>query len=55
MAARGHRLPRLWCRPVAGWRAELERLGFKVEPVPMSEGTAFANVLLVARYDGSTP
>ena len=51
MALRGHRLPRLWCRPAAAWRAELERLGFAVEAVAMSEGTPFANVLLVARYD----
>ena len=55
MAARGHRLPRLWCRPAAAWREELTRLGFQVEAVPMSAGTPFANVLLVARYDGSTP
>ena len=51
MAARGHKLPRLWCRPVVAWREELARLGFKVEAVPMSAGTPFANVLLVARYD----
>ena len=55
MAVRGHRLPRLWCRPVRAWREELERLGFQVEAVPMSAGTPFANVLLVARYDESTP
>jgi SAM-dependent methyltransferase len=53
MALRGHKLPRLWCRPVAAWRAELERLGFTVEAIPMSAGTPFANVLLVARYDPS--
>lgn len=52
MAARGHRLPRLWCRPVAAWRDLLRRMGFAVEVVPMSAGTLFANVLLVARYDG---
>jgi SAM-dependent methyltransferase len=50
---RGLRLPRLWCRPVAAWRAELEKLGFAVRAEPMSEGTAFANVLLTARYDGA--
>lgn len=53
MAARGHRLPRLWCRPVAAWRDLLQRMGFAVEVVPMSAGTLFANVLLVARYDES--
>jgi SAM-dependent methyltransferase len=52
MALRGHRLERLYCKPVARWRAELEALGFSVEPAPMSAGTPFANVLLVARYDG---
>lgn len=55
MAARGHRLPRLWCRPVSAWREELERLGFHVEAIPMSTGTPFANVLLAARYDESEP
>lgn len=50
MALRGHRLERLWCRPLAEWRARLEALGFEVTPTPMSEGTPFANVLLVARY-----
>jgi SAM-dependent methyltransferase len=49
MRLRGHRLPRLWCRPAAAWRAELERMGFKVQAAPMSAGTAFANVLLVAK------
>lgn len=48
---RGHRLPRLWGRPAQAWRAELERLGFTVAAAPMSHGTPFANVLLVARYD----
>jgi SAM-dependent methyltransferase len=50
MALRGHRLSRLYCRPLKRWIAELEKLGFRVEPRPMSAGTAFANVLLVARY-----
>jgi SAM-dependent methyltransferase len=46
---RGHRLERLYCRPLAQWRAMLERLGFRVEVLPMSQGTPFANVLLVGR------
>lgn len=50
---RGHRLPRLWGRPAQAWRAQLERLGFTVAAAPMSHGTPFANVLLVARYDES--
>jgi SAM-dependent methyltransferase len=47
--ARGHRLGKLHCRPLRDWIATLERLGFRVEAVPMSEGTPFANVLLVGR------
>jgi len=50
MALRGHRLPRLWSRPVAEWLALLEGLGFSVEVRPMSQGTWFADTLLVARY-----
>jgi SAM-dependent methyltransferase len=47
--ARGHRLSRLYCRSLQDWRALLRQLGFTVESVPMSQGTPFANVLLVAR------
>ncbi|HXN16167.1 MAG TPA: class I SAM-dependent methyltransferase, partial [Usitatibacter sp.] len=50
MALRGHRLERLYCRPLAEWKAELAALGFSVAAIPMSAGTPFANVLLVARY-----
>lgn len=46
---RGHRLSRLTCRSVAQWRDSLAALGFRVEALPMSQGTPFANVLLVAR------
>lgn len=53
MRARGHRLPRVWCRPLGDWMRELDALGFAVEAIPMSDGTPFANVLLRARYDGS--
>jgi SAM-dependent methyltransferase len=51
MAFRGRRPSRLHCRPLAEWTRQLEDLGFAVRPAPMSEGTPFANVLLVARYD----
>jgi SAM-dependent methyltransferase len=50
MALRGHRLDRLYCKPLALWVRGLETLGFRVEATPMSAGTPFANVLLVARY-----
>ena len=46
---RGHRLPRLYCRPISQWRRSLESLGFEVEVVPLSHGTPFANVMLKAR------
>jgi SAM-dependent methyltransferase len=45
---RGHGVPPTWGRPVAGWTALLHSLGFRVQTVPMSQGTPFANVLLVA-------
>lgn len=44
-----HRLPQLWCRPLDAWSAALERRSFAVETIPMSTGTPFANVMLVAR------
>ena len=47
--ARGHRLTELFCRPLGAWITRLEALGFTVEARPMSEGTPFANVMLVAR------
>jgi len=49
MFARGHGYVRLHCRPLAEWTDALAALGFRVEAMPMSEGTGFANVLLVAR------
>ena len=51
MALRGQWFGRFHCRAAHAWRQELEALGFAVESHPMSEGTGFANVLLVARYD----
>ncbi len=46
---RGHRVTPNFCRTQAAWRAPLEALGFEVCSQPMSQGTPFANVLLVAR------
>lgn len=46
---RGHRLSRLYCRPLVQWRRALEALGFDVEVIPLSHGTPFANVMLKAR------
>lgn len=47
--ARGHGVTRFHCRSVAQWRSALEALQFTVEAEPMSRGTLYANVLLVAR------
>jgi anti-sigma-K factor RskA len=47
--ARGHGAPRFHWRSVAQWRSALAALGFAVLAEPMSRGTPFANVLLVAR------
>jgi SAM-dependent methyltransferase len=52
---RGHRIARLHSLPLAERRAQLEREGFRVDAAPMSEGTPFANVLMVARYDSRSP
>lgn len=53
--ARGTLLPRFHRRPVADWIALLNRLGFRVDVEPMSEGTPFANVLLTATRQGRGP
>lgn len=47
--ARGHRAPPVHGRVLRDWLALLERLGLPAQAVPMSEGTPFANVLLVGR------
>ena len=39
----------LYCRPLAEWQDALQKLGFVLESQAMSQGTLFANVLLVAR------
>ena len=53
MLLRGHGWQPLYCRPLAQWIAKLEALGFVVAPQPMSDGTLFANVLLVATVAAS--
>ena len=42
-------------RTQAAWAAQLESLGFAVQSEPMSRGTPFANVLLVARVAPVAP
>jgi SAM-dependent methyltransferase len=53
--SRGHRVPPTFGRPLSAWIAQLRRLGFAVEAVPMSQGTPFANVLLVADRSPAEP
>lgn len=45
---RGHRVPPTYGRPLGAWLALLAEHGFRARPMPMSAGTPFANVLLVA-------
>ena len=45
---RGHRVMPQFGRTLPEWLAHLESIGFGVQSTPMSEGTPFANVLLVA-------
>jgi len=47
MTGRGFR--QQYCRPAAEWRQLLSAAGFDSETVPMSAGTPFANVLMIAR------
>jgi hypothetical protein len=46
--AHEHRRPKFYCRSVRDWQSLLARDGFRSEAVPMSAGTPFANVLLIA-------
>ncbi|MGY4827465.1 class I SAM-dependent methyltransferase [Sphaerotilaceae bacterium SBD11-9] len=46
---RGHRVVPQFGRSLGEWVAHLESLGFEVCSQPMSQGTPFANVLLVAK------
>jgi hypothetical protein len=48
MLLRGHSLVAQHCRSVAQWRVLLSECGFDSQTVPMSQGTPFANVLLIA-------
>lgn len=48
---RGHKLSRLYCRSLSDWLVLLNKIGFHVESKPMSQGTPFSNVLLLASID----
>jgi SAM-dependent methyltransferase len=49
MRLRGHGWVETHCRSIAQWRDLLAQCGFDCAALPMSQGTPFANVLLVAR------
>jgi SAM-dependent methyltransferase len=51
---RGHRVVPQYGRTLADWAAALESLGFEVRSQPRSEGTPFANVLLVGTAKAAT-
>ncbi|WP_338413767.1 class I SAM-dependent methyltransferase [uncultured Sphaerotilus sp.] len=53
-SVRGHVAPPTHGRPLSAWIAQLQTLGFDVEARPMSQGTPFANVLLVAQRSQGT-
>lgn len=53
--SRGHRMPPLYCRSLADWRALLLSIGFEVSSQPMSGALPFANVLLVCRVRDNAP
>lgn len=49
MLTQYHRAPRVFCRSAQEWSEVLRNCGFGCEALPMSAGTPFANILLVAR------
>ena len=48
MLFRGHATVATHCRSANQWRELLRECGFEVQTTPMSHGTRFANVLLIA-------
>lgn len=44
-----HRAPRVYCRAMREWLAVLAAAGFHCTVMPMSAGTPFANIMLIAR------
>ena len=48
MLTRYHRAPRVYCRPIREWLGLLAAAGFHCEALPMSAGTPFANIMLIA-------
>lgn len=52
---RGHSVPPVWGRSLREWVQVLQGLGFVVRVEPQSQGTPFANMLLVADLGSSGP
>jgi hypothetical protein len=44
-----HRTPKVYCRSAREWQEVLTAGGFRCDARPMSAGTPFANILLIAR------
>jgi cyclopropane fatty-acyl-phospholipid synthase-like methyltransferase len=51
MIFRGHSTVNTHCRSAAQWRELVRECGFEVQATPMSEGTRFANVLLIGHAE----
>jgi hypothetical protein len=49
MLTHHRRTPRVYCRPAREWQEVLAAGGFDTATVPMSAGTPFANIMLIAR------
>jgi SAM-dependent methyltransferase len=49
MLCRGHSVRKTHCRSLAQWMVLLRACRFEVQATPMSQGTQFANVLLIAQ------
>lgn len=49
LLARGRGFAQLYCRALVDWQRLLDESHFYTEAIPMSAGTPFANVLLIAR------
>jgi SAM-dependent methyltransferase len=49
MLAHYHRAPRVYCRAMREWLEVLAAAGFRCTAIPMSAGTPFANMMLIAR------
>jgi SAM-dependent methyltransferase len=49
LLAHHYRTPRVFCRSAGEWQKVLTAGGFQCDAMPMSAGTPFANIMLIAR------